>query len=353
MRYGDLADVAIRPQRKLSPDELALADGIIIRPDDFFAGRLDEASYEKVLENEESMASLAQAEMSNGGAIRMTNWLAKQDKKQKILQVAPNPSLGNDETAMVTLTRLLKGMALGKPDADDRAALKQIHDATRKKFLDVIKQQKELKAKIDRHARSRASATKHIAGMRRSKRQYESGESRIATPSSTSISRRSIHTGNIDYGYSEHNVESESESSSDNSERSDDSERSAKRVKVEHVTMAAATPTVHIPSETDTFIPGFKNDEVSTFICQCTICERTALLALVLEVHEVLVAPKPENWSQFLADIEPEQLFWPKVCCMPVPAISSTQMSFSLRSQSLAHFLSCRSTTTWMPGSRL
>jgi hypothetical protein len=174
----DLANIAIRLPKKLLPDQLALQDGLVIRLKDLFKGKVDEVTSEKIANNEDSMASITQAEMSSKYSEDTPyDRLARQ--ATNLSPDRPQYVLRKDPCAVVILAHLLKGMELGKSDAQlliDYTLLAMEHDANRNAFIGSFKQHEEAVKKTVKKNDSASASKKHLIRMKMSKKKYESGE---------------------------------------------------------------------------------------------------------------------------------------------------------------------------------
>ncbi|KAF8852717.1 hypothetical protein BDZ45DRAFT_97954 [Acephala macrosclerotiorum] len=139
-------------------------------------------------------------------------------------------------------------------------------------------------------------ASTHVDSTTRSATQHASHESLVSVPASSTLSCG----GDARFSFSD--------------------SRPAKRTK-----FSFSTPTVSNSSTTnieaasnrnECFLPGFKVTNVSpSFVRQCSICHRSSVLALILKVQNLVVAPNKNVTSKFLSNISLDEIFFRRVCC--------------------------------------
>ncbi|KAH7157290.1 hypothetical protein B0J13DRAFT_435862 [Dactylonectria estremocensis] len=73
--YKDLFSLELSIIRDLEPDEMALQDGLIVNIPDMLAGKVDEATIEKIIHNSDNVRSLALAAQTKGTGKNVADWL--------------------------------------------------------------------------------------------------------------------------------------------------------------------------------------------------------------------------------------------------------------------------------------
>ncbi|CZR68811.1 uncharacterized protein PAC_18711 [Phialocephala subalpina] len=293
IQYKDLADVTVAPPKKLSPDELALQDGLVIRLQDLFDGKASIEVIRQVSSNPHNMASIVQTEMSSGrpgdGRHRIGRWLQDQ---QTPLPPPPQNVLGKDPQALIILTRLLKRIEEGYADdllSSDQTSLTNNHNTNWNTYINSLNQhQQEVAAKKKSNTIFK-QASNHVNSMTRSSTRYASHDSPVSAPASEALS----YGGDFDY----------------------DRPMASKRTKSIFDT-PSSTNAVSFSVGTECFLPGFAVAGLNPgFVGKCSICHRSSVLALLLKVKNLAVAPNKNAISEFLSNISIDEIFSKRVCC--------------------------------------
>jgi hypothetical protein len=241
--YSNLAKVNVPPARKLSMDELALQDNIVIRMQDLYSGNVDEDLIGEIFKNEDNVKSIALAEASKGAGNQLTDWLLSQEKPLPEL-TSERPDVGEKaQHAVVSLLETLKTGTSDEGITSLRAALRVAHEENWREFQRAIQSHFEGKKIVASHnyrcRRARVDSNDVYDTMETNRRESNKGSS---------------YFGNV-WG---RNVDDNQYSSEISESYQPDS----------------------------LFLPGFKrclNTPGSEFVGQCMLCYKESILAILLK----------------------------------------------------------------------
>lgn len=268
---------------------------------DLFEGRVDPAVVQRLTTNEDNMNSLLQTEMTTNYAStdRLSNWLRAQTIS---IPAMPQPTLLHTQEVKTIIERIIAGMDEGQTDAQllvDRIALHNNHNGSWTAYKHSLEQYEKESLPKRRLNANVESASMHVKAMQVSSREYESGYSSVSAPASNL--RRSTAIYSHDRGPT---FDAESE------------RRALKRTKCDSEgPSSSATPTSD-QGQIVCFLPGFKaGSSGSGLYGQCTICHRASVLAMVLGVQNILIAPIKAAIPVFLAAIKLDGILYKYICC--------------------------------------
>lgn len=333
MEYAHLLSVELPPPRKLSADELALSDGLTIKLEDLYQGKIKLEDLDGVT-TDENLRSIIMSEMSRGSDVeRVQVWLQSQ---QRPLPVRPKDRHDVEGKAKTSITNLLRNMRLQSPqpllDAD-RAALRQAHQENSRNFETRLKQHEtdthkvvlanERFAAASRHASSYAEArsqsrddgesSSHTAGRAFSKGYSTTGDPPAQSSSSNNFSSTS---------WSMVNKPEPSKPSAPVEEFQETYLQGFKRLSRtsnEHGPLALrpkdAAAASELQGQSSNSLPG-RVPNPSEFIGKCSLCHQESILALLLKKPSDAarsVMPPRTVHSPWLYPLE--EIFTPSIYC--------------------------------------
>ncbi|KAF2176208.1 hypothetical protein K469DRAFT_608056 [Zopfia rhizophila CBS 207.26] len=137
--YSNLAEVKIPPARKVSTDELALQDDLVIRMQDLYSGNMDPDLVGDIIKSEDNMKSIILAEATKGSGQHLTDWLLSQEKPLPEL-TSERPDVG--ERAQLAVMKLLEALKSGGPNEEIqalRSALRAAHEENWRQFRQTFR----------------------------------------------------------------------------------------------------------------------------------------------------------------------------------------------------------------------
>ncbi|KAH7327539.1 hypothetical protein BKA65DRAFT_481235 [Rhexocercosporidium sp. MPI-PUGE-AT-0058] len=139
MDYDDLAKVQIAPPRKISSDEFAFQDGLVIDLRDLYSGQVDDLVVEEIVKNQDNLKSLVIAEMAKGTGRDLQKWLDSQQSPKTELNLS-RPDMGGKAQELVTrLLMRLEANDKEEPLDSIRLSLREAHQKNLSFFAQTVR----------------------------------------------------------------------------------------------------------------------------------------------------------------------------------------------------------------------
>lgn len=157
--YENLFRIEVATVRELRPDEIALQEGLIVNLPDMMAGKLDEATVEKVLKDRDNRRSIVLASKTKGSGKTLMGWLKAQQKAVPDKKVVLEDVDNNAKQAISKLLAALRGEPVQTTVADLRGNVRAAHEAnlsrywqTKYKATEDEDQVRRENERLERHA---------------------------------------------------------------------------------------------------------------------------------------------------------------------------------------------------------
>jgi hypothetical protein len=136
--YEDLSCVQVPPPKKITADELALGNDLVVRMQDLYSGAADPETMGEIIKSQDNLKSIVLAEITRGKGKELHAWLQAQQK--------PLPELTRDRPdisgkAQQAVTLLLHSLKNGEPEEKLeklRDDLRQAHTENWSQFRDIL-----------------------------------------------------------------------------------------------------------------------------------------------------------------------------------------------------------------------
>ncbi|RYP24547.1 hypothetical protein DL765_000567 [Monosporascus sp. GIB2] len=125
--YKDLFSLEFSIVRDLEPDEMAFQDGLIVNIPDMLAGKVDEATIEKIIHNSDSVRSLALAAQTKGTGKKVADWLISHQLPSSSREKKPTDVDHKAHKAISALLEALKSDISDECVTDLRRQVRQAH----------------------------------------------------------------------------------------------------------------------------------------------------------------------------------------------------------------------------------
>ncbi|KAH8890698.1 hypothetical protein GQ53DRAFT_747403 [Thozetella sp. PMI_491] len=173
--YKDLFNLELPVIRDLDPDEMAFQDGLIVNIPDMLAGKVDEATIEKIIHNSDNVRSLALAAQTKGTGKTVADWLISHQVPASSQRKKPKDVGFRAQIAVSALLEALNSESRDESVAELRRQVRKAHALNLKTHRRTIKgdpnESDNEAAKTNRRlynaAKSSARATLPISKRRR------------------------------------------------------------------------------------------------------------------------------------------------------------------------------------------
>ncbi|KAH7141987.1 hypothetical protein EDB81DRAFT_54242 [Dactylonectria macrodidyma] len=125
--YKDLFSLELSIIRDLEPDEMALQDGLIVNIPDMLAGKVDEATIEKIIHNSDNVRSLALAAQTKGTGKNVADWLISHQLPASSREKKPKDVDHKAHKAISALLEALNSDSSDESVTDLRRQVRQAH----------------------------------------------------------------------------------------------------------------------------------------------------------------------------------------------------------------------------------
>ena len=159
--YEDLSCVQVPPPKKITADELALGNDLVVRMQDLYSGAADPETMGEIIKSQDNLKSIVLAEITRGKGKELHAWLQAQQK--------PLPELTRDRPdisgkAQQAVTLLLHSLKNGEPEEKLeklRDDLRQAHTENWSQFRDILKGHDKSKRSICKSNTILQEASRH------------------------------------------------------------------------------------------------------------------------------------------------------------------------------------------------
>lgn len=134
MAYEDISRIQLASVRALDEQEVALADGLIVKMPDLLSGRADPETVEKIVRDDDNLKSIVLASMTRGTGKDLEAWLESQQKPMPKMSGSRFDVNGEAQKAVAQLLEALSNHAEEAVIESLRESLRSAHEANLRVF---------------------------------------------------------------------------------------------------------------------------------------------------------------------------------------------------------------------------